>query len=214
MIRIVSAAAWIAGLLVALAAPAAAEERADQRYPTRQVRIIVPFPAGGPIDVMARLIGQKLSPSLGQVIIENRPGGGSTVGLKAAVTAEPDGHTLMVGGLMTLSVLPTMSKGTRYRSGERICADRRGVRHAVRADRSAAGLGAHRAGADRLRQGQSRQDQFRRTGGRDADHGRRAVQDAHRHQHRHRSLSRRRQRDDRHAVAARSICRSSRRRSR
>ncbi len=45
----------------------------------------MPFPAGGPIDVMARLIGQKLSPSLGQVIIENRPGGGSTVGLKAAV---------------------------------------------------------------------------------------------------------------------------------
>ena len=103
MIRIVSCSlrrspAW----LVALAAPAAAQER----YPTRPVRIIVPFPAGGPIDVMARLVGQKLSPTLGQVIIENRPGGGSTVGLKAAVTAEPDGHTLMFGGLMTLSVLP------------------------------------------------------------------------------------------------------------
>jgi tripartite-type tricarboxylate transporter receptor subunit TctC len=70
----------------------------------------VPFPAGGPIDVMARLIGQKLTPTLGQVIIENRPGGGSTVGLKAAMASEPDGHTLMVGGLMTLSVLPTMSK--------------------------------------------------------------------------------------------------------
>ncbi len=96
----------LAGLLVALATPAAAQER----YPNRPVRIIVPFPAGGPIDVMARLVGQKLTPTLGQVIIENRPGGGSTVGLKAAVTAEPDGHTLMFGGLMTLSVLPTMSK--------------------------------------------------------------------------------------------------------
>jgi tripartite-type tricarboxylate transporter receptor subunit TctC len=104
--RIVSCLASLAGLLVALATPAAAQER----YPNRPVRIIVPFPAGGPIDVMARRVGQKLTPTLGQVIIENRPGGGSTVGLKAAVTAEPDGHTLMFGGLMTLSVLPTMSK--------------------------------------------------------------------------------------------------------
>jgi tripartite-type tricarboxylate transporter receptor subunit TctC len=106
LLRIVSCIAALAGLLTALATPAAAEER----FPNRQVRIIVPFPAGGPIDVMARLVGQKLTPTLGQVIIENRPGGGSTVGLKAAVTAEPDGHTLMFGGLMTLSVLPTMSK--------------------------------------------------------------------------------------------------------
>ena len=106
MIRIVSCIASLAGLLVTLATPAAAQER----YPNRPVRIIVPFPAGGPIDVMARLVGQKLTATLGQVVIENRPGGGSTVGLKAAVTAEPDGHTLMFGGLMTLSVLPTMSK--------------------------------------------------------------------------------------------------------
>jgi tripartite-type tricarboxylate transporter receptor subunit TctC len=103
---IVSCLASLAGLHMALATPAAAQER----YPNRPIRIIVPFPAGGPIDVMARLVGQKLTPTLGQVIIENRPGGGSTVGLKAAVTAEPDGHTLMFGGLMTLSVLPTMSK--------------------------------------------------------------------------------------------------------
>jgi tripartite-type tricarboxylate transporter receptor subunit TctC len=98
--------AGIAGLLIAPTEPVFAQDR----YPTRQVRIIVPFPAGGPIDVMARLVGQKLTPSLGPVIIENRPGGGSTVGLKAAMTSEPDGHTLMFGGLMTLSVLPTMSK--------------------------------------------------------------------------------------------------------
>ena len=89
-----------------LTAPAAAQER----FPNRPVRIVVPFPAGGPIDVMARLVGQKLSPTLGQVIIENRPGGGSTIGLKAAVSASPDGHTLLYGGLMTLSVLPTLSK--------------------------------------------------------------------------------------------------------
>jgi tripartite-type tricarboxylate transporter receptor subunit TctC len=96
----------IVGLVAATSAPLTAQER----YPNRPVRIVVPFPAGGPIDVMARLVGQKLSPALGQVIIENRPGGGSTIGLKAAVTAEPDGHTLLFGGLMTLSVLPTMSR--------------------------------------------------------------------------------------------------------
>jgi tripartite-type tricarboxylate transporter receptor subunit TctC len=96
----------IVGLVAATSAPLTAQER----YPNRPVRIVVPFPAGGPIDVMARLVGQKLSPALGQVSSVNRPGGGSTIGLKAAVTAEPDGHTLLFGALMTLSVLPTMSR--------------------------------------------------------------------------------------------------------
>jgi tripartite-type tricarboxylate transporter receptor subunit TctC len=99
-------AALSAGFVAATNDPLAAQDR----YPNRPVRIVVPFPAGGPIDVMARLVGQKLAPTLGQVVIENRPGGGSTIGLKAAVTAEPDGHTLLFGGLMTLSVLPTMSR--------------------------------------------------------------------------------------------------------
>jgi tripartite-type tricarboxylate transporter receptor subunit TctC len=92
--------------LVALATPASAQDR----YPNRPIRIVVAFPAGGPIDVMARLIGQKLSQSLGQVVIENRAGGGGTLGLKSAVTAEPDGHTLLFGGIMTLSVHPTVMK--------------------------------------------------------------------------------------------------------
>lgn len=100
----------VSALIVGLVAAASTQLTAQERYPNRPVRIVVPFPAGGPIDVMARLVGQKLSPTLGQVIIENRPGGGSTIGLKAAVTADPDGHTLLFGGLMTLSVLPTMSR--------------------------------------------------------------------------------------------------------
>ncbi len=106
VLRAASVCILSAGFAAALVAPLSAQDR----YPSRPIRIIVPFPAGGPIDVMARLVGQKLSPSLGQVIIENRPGGGSTVGLKAAVTSEPDGHTLLFGGLMTLSVLPTLSR--------------------------------------------------------------------------------------------------------
>src|SRR5262245_51971188 len=86
-----------------LGAPASA-----QPYPNRTIKLIVPFPAGGPIDVMARLLAQKLSASFGAVIVENRPGGGSTVGLKAVATAEPDGYTFLFGGTMTLSVIPAV----------------------------------------------------------------------------------------------------------
>jgi tripartite-type tricarboxylate transporter receptor subunit TctC len=89
-----------------------------QPYPNKPIKLIVPFPAGGPIDVMARLLAQKLSASFGSVIVENRPGGGSTVGLKAVATAEPDGYTFLFGGTMTLSVIPavtTMPEGDLIR---------------------------------------------------------------------------------------------------
>jgi len=90
-------------MLAAACAPAQA-----QSYPSKPIKLIVPFPAGGPIDVMARLLAQKLSASFGAVIVENRPGGGSTVGLKAVATAEPDGYTFLFGGTMTLSVIPAV----------------------------------------------------------------------------------------------------------
>src|ERR1700687_845464 len=90
---------------VAVAVPAHA-----QTYPARPIKLIVPFPPGGPLDVMARLIGEKLSSQVGQVIIENRAGGGGTVGFKAAANADPDGYTLLYNGLMALSVIPVLSK--------------------------------------------------------------------------------------------------------
>ena len=71
----------------------------------------MPFPAGGPIDVMARLVAQKLSSSFGTVVVENRPGGGSTVGLKSVALADPDGYTLLFGGTMTMSVFPPLFRG-------------------------------------------------------------------------------------------------------
>jgi tripartite-type tricarboxylate transporter receptor subunit TctC len=72
-----------------------------QAYPTRPVRIIAPFPAGGVVDLFSRLIGQRLSERLGQpIIIENRPGAGGNLGTEAAVRAAPDGYTLL---LMTSS---------------------------------------------------------------------------------------------------------------
>ena len=76
-----------------------------QSYPTRTIRLIVPFPAGGPVDVMGRLIAQSLSSSLGQqVIVDNRPGAGSTLAGREAARAQPDGYTLLLGSAATLSI--------------------------------------------------------------------------------------------------------------
>jgi tripartite-type tricarboxylate transporter receptor subunit TctC len=69
----------------------------------------VPFLAGGPVDVMARLVGQQMSASLGQqIVIENRPGAGSTIAGRAAATAEPDGYTLLVGSAATTAIGPAL----------------------------------------------------------------------------------------------------------
>jgi tripartite-type tricarboxylate transporter receptor subunit TctC len=90
------------GLLVA--APAAA-----QPYPNRVIKMIVPFPPGGPIDTMARLVAHELSARLGQeVVVENRPGAGSTIGSKAVAGAEPDGYTLLFGSSGSLAVAPAL----------------------------------------------------------------------------------------------------------
>src|SRR4051812_31351268 len=67
-----------------------------QAYPTRSVRVVVPFPAGGGTDITARLIGQWLNERLGQrFVIENRPGAATNIGTEAVVNALPDGYTLL-----------------------------------------------------------------------------------------------------------------------
>ena len=85
-------------LATAFAATPAVTHRAwAQDYPTRPVRMIVPFAPGGAADITGRLIGQWLSDRLGQpFIIENRPGGGTNIGTEAVATASPDGYTLLV----------------------------------------------------------------------------------------------------------------------
>jgi len=86
-----------------------------QPYPSRPVKIIVPTPAGGPVDVMARLLANALPPVLGQnVIVENRAGAGNTLGSKVAAAADPDGYTLLVSAASGLIMSPMVYKSAGY----------------------------------------------------------------------------------------------------
>jgi tripartite-type tricarboxylate transporter receptor subunit TctC len=91
-------------LLAVLTGAAAAQER-PEAFPSRSIKIVVPFPAGGPSDVLARLIGQKMSEDWGQpVVIENRPGANTVIGAQLVAKAAPDGYTLLMAIDSTLTM--------------------------------------------------------------------------------------------------------------
>jgi len=101
----------VAALCLATGMPVHAQDR----YPSRPIKLLVPFPAGGPVDVMGRLVALHLSTTLGQqVIVENRPGAGSTIAGKAAASADPDGYTLLVGSAATYAIGPTLFTNAGY----------------------------------------------------------------------------------------------------
>jgi tripartite-type tricarboxylate transporter receptor subunit TctC len=88
---------------------------AQDKYPSRVVHIIVPTPAGGPVDVMARLVANQISPMLGQsVIIDNRGGAGNTIGSAEAARAPADGYTLLYSSSSGLVIAPMLQKSAGY----------------------------------------------------------------------------------------------------
>lgn len=86
-----------------------------QAYPNRSIRLIVPFPPGGPADILARAIGQKLSESWGQqAVVDNRAGAGGTIGSEIAAKAAPDGYTMLMGFVGTHAINPSLYSRLPY----------------------------------------------------------------------------------------------------
>src|SRR5258708_24391087 len=86
-----------------------------QAYPNRTIRIIVPTPAGGPVDTIARVVANALPPILGQpVVVENRAGAGNTIGSNAAAAADPDGYTLIYTAASGLVMNPMLPSNAGY----------------------------------------------------------------------------------------------------
>jgi tripartite-type tricarboxylate transporter receptor subunit TctC len=103
-----AAAAFIAALLAAGSAQA-------QDYPTRPITLVVPYAAGGGNDVMARIVAEKMSRTLGQqIVIENKGGAGGSIATRQVAKAAPDGYTLGIGGTGTLGINPTLYHNVGY----------------------------------------------------------------------------------------------------
>ena len=110
MIKYLARPAAVAALLLAFAPGAFA-----QSYPTRTITLVVPFAPGGPGDLLARLIGQKMGEDLGQqVIVDNRPGANTIIGAQAVAKANPDGYTLLMASDGTLVINPFLYSKLAY----------------------------------------------------------------------------------------------------
>jgi tripartite-type tricarboxylate transporter receptor subunit TctC len=111
-LRTLRLCAWMAGA-VAVAAGAAHVGLA-QTYPNRVIKIIVPFAVGGQPDTVARVFAQHLAMTLGPTIVDNRPGNNTTLGAKAAASADPDGYTLLFGTSTSLAIAPATTPNAGY----------------------------------------------------------------------------------------------------
>ena len=105
-----------AGILVALLLCAlSGASAAQEAFPNRPLRLIVPYPAGGTSDTLARTLGSELHSVLGQpVVIENRPGGGTAIAAQAAAKSPPDGYTLLFVSDQTMTTLPMLRKNLHF----------------------------------------------------------------------------------------------------
>lgn len=94
-------------LLTVVLALGFAQGAAAQSWPTKPIRLVVPFTAGGSTDVVARIVAEKLSPRLGQpVVVDNKAGAGGSIGSDFVAKSPPDGHTLLVGTSSTMAIAP------------------------------------------------------------------------------------------------------------
>ncbi|TMJ33253.1 MAG: tripartite tricarboxylate transporter substrate binding protein, partial [Alphaproteobacteria bacterium] len=102
-------------LLGALAAPLAARRAAAADYPTRPIRLIVPYAPGGGADAVARIIAKLAGDSMGQsIVVENKGGAGSIVGTDLVAKSAPDGYTLLLGQSGPISINPAVYKSLPY----------------------------------------------------------------------------------------------------
>jgi len=84
---------------------------AQQPYPSKPLKMIMPYPAGGPTDILGRLLGAKLTEAWGQnVVVDNRAGGAGMIGANLAAKSPADGYTLYLGGITTLAIAPYVQK--------------------------------------------------------------------------------------------------------
>src|SRR5690349_11669833 len=105
----------LGAFLLAAGCATAPRQAAAQTYPTGPVHIIVPYAAGGVTDALARVVGARLAEQLGQpVIVENRPGASSTIGMAACANARPDGHTICPSTADALSYNPQLFANLPY----------------------------------------------------------------------------------------------------
>lgn len=111
--QILAALAW--GMAGCLGFAAFTATAAEESYPSKPLRMIIPYAPGGGNDIIGRLASKKLTEALGkQVIAENRPGAGGVVGAEAAAKAAPDGYTLLLGHIGTLALNPTLRPNLPY----------------------------------------------------------------------------------------------------
>jgi tripartite-type tricarboxylate transporter receptor subunit TctC len=101
--------------LAAICALFSASSYAGEQYPNRPIRLVIPLSAGGPPDVIARVVADQMAKRLnGTVVVENRPGNGAAVGTRSVATAEPDGYTLLFASTTALSIVPFVFHNVDY----------------------------------------------------------------------------------------------------
>ena len=105
---------WFNRLVLGAMSAAFAVGVSAQPYPTKPIRIVVPFPAGGTTDVLARAAAQKLTETLGQAaVVDNRPGAGGNIGAELVAKSPPDGYTLLMGTVGTHAINPASTPRCR-----------------------------------------------------------------------------------------------------